>query len=137
MSILIKFPGTEMTLGDRKVTLAPLTLRQIKELKNVLAQVKPGITIGDPLEKLDALTAVIHASLSRNHPDISREELDDMLDMKNVPLAIAAVMGLSGMVEVDKQPGGTDSDSFLTGTPSTANSSPASPDGPGNTSTTT
>ena len=134
-----KFAGEPVVLGGVTYVMAPLTLRSLKDLASTIAMVTDQVKMTDPLEKLDAVATIVHASLSRNYPEMTQEELLDLLDMVNIPIVIRAIMGISGLVpitETPPAPGGAEAAAPLAGTLSTGTLSPPS-DGAGNTLTTT
>lgn len=72
--------GEEITLGGATFTLPPLPLARLKHLGVLL-------TGGDPSDPesgyTDALTDAVYYSLRRNYPDISRELVEDNIDLVN------------------------------------------------------
>lgn len=91
-------PGKEVTLNGVVYTVAPLAFRQLRELQpkiEGLGDIRTGMSI----EKLDDVIDIVHAALSRNHPEITRDAVLDMVDMGNMPAIMAAVTGVSGLVQ--------------------------------------
>lgn len=123
--------GIEVELGGVKYVMAPLTLRSIRDLSPELNKVTSSMVATDPSDKIDAVVAVVHASISRNYPDVTKDSLYDTLDIINIPIVISAVMGISGMVQKDGQASGGASENPSTGTSSIGISSPVSQDGLG------
>lgn len=54
----------------------------------------------DSPEKMSAQIKVIHTAMKRNYPEITTEEIEEMVDMGNLVKIVAAVFGQSGMVAV-------------------------------------
>jgi len=113
----VKFEGAKIAIGGRDFIVPPLTFKQLRRLKERIeslkeATLKPGDLSG---EQLDAMAEIIHAALSRNYPELTREDLEDLLDLGNLGPMIKAVMGQSGFVQ-----GGKEAESGQTGTRSTA-----------------
>jgi len=94
------FEGTTLKIGDKDYVVPALTIKQIRTLKSdiqELRQLKDAVNIED--EKLDKMISVIYAAISRNYPDITREELENNLDMNNIQDVILIILGASGIVE--------------------------------------
>lgn len=90
-----KFEGVAINLGGTEYTVPPLSLGQIKKYKDLLSQIKVS---NDPtVEDFDNLLTVIHAALSRNYPEITVEQLTEMIDLGNLGMVVQAVMGVSGL----------------------------------------
>lgn len=125
-----KVEGTSVKLMGEDYVLAPLNFQQIRlVLKPAQAKMKETT---DTYDRLALFVPVVHASLSRNHPDLTVEQVEVMLDLNNVHEVYSALMGVSGFVKPTL--GGASSEDPLTGTASIGDLSPPSPDGPGSTS---
>lgn len=100
MADAVKFEGTAVMMGGREFVAPPLSFGQIKRLKPVLegldAAQKNG---GFNLDAIDGMVQVVHMALSRNYPDLTTEEVEEMLDTANVMKVFAAIMGVSGFVQ--------------------------------------
>lgn len=100
-----KYDGVNVTLGGAEYTVPPLTLGAIRRLMpriNAMSGAKDGTLNGD---MLDAISEVAHAALVRNYPEMTRETLDDLIDLKNVQSLTMAIMGASGLVQVKADQG--------------------------------
>lgn len=93
----VNVPGTSMTLGGRQWILPPLTLGAMEQLQDRLSAFQGSLTPASIGTVIDAA----HASLKRNYPEITREEVADMVDMSNWVDVIQAVMNVSGIGERD------------------------------------
>lgn len=133
--------GIRIVMAGVEYVIPPLTIGQLKRQRPTierLAQVK--IEQGSISSLSDDLfndfSEIIREAMSRNYRDITIDDVQELLDLKNVQPVIAAVMGISGLVRMERPPGETAAASQASiGMPSTPTSSP-SPAGPGNTSTT-
>jgi len=126
------FPGVIVKLGERELEVPPLSLGQIKRLSKevgTLQVLRPGDAI-DP-GMLDMFLSVVHAALSRNYTDVTKEWLEDVVDLGNMVEVVNAVMNVSGFVQGVQRTTGEQA-SRLTGTGSTPILSPVL-GGPGNT----
>jgi hypothetical protein len=89
--------GTSVRLSGRDLMIPPLTLGQVKRLTPLIEKIAvQGENLGGP-EALDACVEVIHAAIKRNYPDMTKDEVEDLVDLRNVHEAISAVMGQSGL----------------------------------------
>jgi hypothetical protein len=102
-----RFDGERLKVGDREFVVPPLNWRRIRKILPVLERMKD-LTAGGGLviteSMLDDSITVIHEALSRNYPELTRDELEDLVDLVNAPQLIMAVMGLSGLLQGEPQP---------------------------------
>jgi hypothetical protein len=101
-----KFEGEVHRLGERQYTVPPLNWRRIRELLPVLQKIRigqPGLEITE--EMLDDYLTVILAALNRNYPKMTKDELEDLLDLGNAPRLFLAIMGMSGLIQGEPRPG--------------------------------
>lgn len=91
------YKGTVITLGDTEFTVAPLTFKQLRTLEPELITLE-SMSTRPTSEQQDAVMRIIHASVSRNNPEVSLDDMGDLIDMGNLRPAIEAVMGVSGLV---------------------------------------
>ena len=95
-------PGTRMNLGGEWYVLPPLNLRQCEEFGDLIATLGEAST--RPLnEQLKMALPLIHASLTRNYPDITADQVRELIDFGNFTEAAKAVVSSSGYVPA--QPG--------------------------------
>lgn len=97
-----KIAGVTIAMGGQTFVVPPLSFAQVKRLKKELSVLGgaagtsmpgfPGVP-GSSEDLYDALTTVVTEAMGRNYPDIIREQVEDLLDMRNMPLVMAAVMG--------------------------------------------
>src|SRR5574340_888378 len=95
--IPVKFSGEKIKMGDSEYVIPPLSFGLLKGLQAQLKTVNSNSKT-DALsdEYLSAMFDIICASISRNYPEITREELEDMIDLGNIRKLFLAVMGISG-----------------------------------------
>ena len=92
MSTTVKIPGTELVLGGQKYVVPPLSLGTIEVMTDRLQSFgKNGMK--DMTTAIDAT----HAALLRNYPDLSREQVADLLDLGNVAEVMSVVMARAGL----------------------------------------
>jgi len=93
----VRFEGVPVTLGGTRYTVPPLSLKQVRLLTPILESFRTVTVDNFDANSLDALMTVIHAALSRNYPNISRDDLEELVDMGNAGALMAAVLGASGL----------------------------------------
>lgn len=87
--------GTTIKMGDDEYVIPPLSFRQYKEFAKLIYSVRDNSTED---EAMDAMVEIIHACMKRNYPDLTRDHLEEILDLVTMPLAFKAVMGVHGAV---------------------------------------
>lgn len=91
--------GVSVKMMGEEFTIPPLNFAQIKKLQPVIAQftaVKTGTVFS--IEQIEGISKVVHAAMSRNYPQITLEEVEEMIDLTNAETVINAVMNNSGFV---------------------------------------
>lgn len=88
--------GSLVNLGGVVYTIPPLSFKQ---LRSVLPKINLiGSMSGAPTEEeMDAVIDVVHAALTRNYPEFTRESVEEVLDLGNAGDVIKAIMGTSGL----------------------------------------
>lgn len=88
--------GVAVRMGGRDYVVPPLTLGQLRRHEEDLKKVRD-ITPFSPVAEVEPAIRVIHAAMTRNYPDLTREALEDLLDMGNVGRVFLAVCAMSGL----------------------------------------
>lgn len=88
-----KIPGTELNLGGRVLVLAPLNLDQVQAFDEKISGLGGDVPLRDAI---NAAVPIIHASLSRNYPDMTVDDVRGLLDVGNFRQALEAVVASSG-----------------------------------------
>lgn len=106
-----KFDGVTVKVGGVEYVIPPLNLRQIRRFQADLE------TMGEKntLEILDIASKILHSALSRNYPEMTPEQCEEMLDVQNVGIIMQAITGQSGLANA----GGATAGSGQTGMQST------------------
>ncbi len=99
--------GMTIKLGGDDYIVPALTIGQVKRLRNDIQNINIAedgqITEG----MISAAAKVVHAALSRNYPDVTIEQVEDMIDLRNIRPIIDAVMGISGFKQAGEAMGET------------------------------
>lgn len=105
--------GKTVHMSGTDWIIPPLNFKALRRFREELSTMTPAA-----LAASGKVVDLIHAALTRNYPDLTLDELEDMLDMGNVMAVTEAVLGVSGLVE--KQSGEVLAASPSTGANSTA-----------------
>jgi hypothetical protein len=101
-------PGLEITMGGKDWVIPALTLKQVREIHPRLIALD---LKNDPLsgEAIDVAIDLVHLGMSRNYPEITREEVGELVDMANFPKIAAYLLGRAELetllFKVPPQPG--------------------------------
>lgn len=99
-------PGRDITLSGKVYTIPPLSLGALQRFQKQLANYTGGI---DP-ETVQLTIDVATAALKRNYPDITADQVADMIDLGNIQEVFMAVMNVSGMAPVGAASGEAQAD---------------------------
>jgi hypothetical protein len=104
--------GTTMTLGGREFTLPPLSLAQTRKfhLNGKLAKLPwngPQLLFATTkddggaefMEELAIVAEVVTEAVRRNHPEVTDEEMLELLDLGNLAPVLKAVLGAAGLAK--------------------------------------
>lgn len=94
--------GARIRLRGREFTIPPLTLAAIKRLtlNGSIAAINAASASGAmSVEQIDAALALVYEAMRPNYPDITVDEIADLVDMGNMKPVVQAVMAQSGFVE--------------------------------------
>ena len=87
--------GISVAIGKREFTLSALTLGDLRRLEPALLAAEQKMTGG--FGSMLALVPVIHASISKLHPQVALEELENLLDLNNFSEVLDRVLEASGL----------------------------------------
>lgn len=89
-------PGTIVNIGGTDYTVPPLSFKQLRRLLDKINLI--GSIEGVPSdEQMGAIVEVVHTALARNYPDITTDQLENILDLGNSARVVQAIMGVSGL----------------------------------------
>lgn len=96
MSGLIE--GVAIKIGTKEYIVPALNFKQIRAL---MPKIQNLSVIGATMDgaQMDDVFSVIQAAVSRNYPEISKDFLEDNIDMNNIKPIVNAIMGQSGLVK--------------------------------------
>jgi hypothetical protein len=89
----------EISLGDQKWSLEPLTLRQLRVVLPELNAMGKAVAINDLGSAIDHASRVLHSAISRRAPEITEDHILDIecshTELLEAVFAIAAASGLT------------------------------------------
>lgn len=95
------FDGITLKIGTENYIVPPLNFKGLRKAKPLLdklpTQLEGNSQMSD--EQMDAMLDFILLALSRNYPDMTKDQLEDILDMANIQDVMAAITGQSGLIK--------------------------------------
>jgi hypothetical protein len=92
---VVKYKGVSFSFGDKTLVIPPLNLRALEQMQEKIA----GFTGQVNAEQVGIVADVTLAALQRNYPEMTRDEVADIIDLGNMMDVMNAVMGVSGLAE--------------------------------------
>jgi len=89
-----KYAGITLNLGGTDYILPPISLGALEQLQTRVSEFKGDVNDG---KQVSTVIDSALASMQRNYPDITREQVADMIDIGNMADVFAAVMDVSGL----------------------------------------
>lgn len=96
------FEGVAITVGGRTLVLPPLSFGYLRKNADKLVGIRGAASYE---ETIDTMIEVAHASLARNYPSITIEEVAEMLDRNTSQVVFDAIKRASGFDPGEAQPG--------------------------------
>ncbi len=120
--------------GGRRLLVPPLSLGSLELLQDRIDEM-PTLQITDRRAVATVIDAT-HAALRRNYPDVTRDEVGELIDIGNMAEVYGCVLDYSGFKRQASEAGNAPAVSAQIGAASSPSSAPT-PDGPGPTSEST
>lgn len=92
-----KYAGEQVKLAGREYIIPSLSVKQARILWPKIRELNKGITMDSIPDKMAIATEIIHAALSRNYPEITLDEVEDMIDMSNFRRVVGVVTASTGL----------------------------------------
>lgn len=91
---IVKHKGIAVVMGGVEYVIPPLALGALEQLQDRIAGFKGDITDG---KQVATVIDAAHAALKRNYPEITREDVADLVDVGVMAEVFEAVMDVSGL----------------------------------------
>lgn len=92
----MKIPGVRLNIGGTDYIVPALNFRILRQVQPRLHALTSMAAIPDD-EQLNTVIDIVLMALQRNYPDMTRETLEEAVDLDNLKEIVAAIMGLSGL----------------------------------------
>ncbi len=99
---MTKHKGIPVQLGETTFVIPPLALGALEQLQDRIAAFKGDIR--DATQVATVLDAA-HSALKRNYPEMTRDEVADLVDVGNMAEVFEAVMDVSGLKRKELEAG--------------------------------
>jgi hypothetical protein len=104
-----KYEGLKVRIGEDEFIIPPLNFFRLKKVLPLVDKLKE--VSGNQIlkaEEMEDFITIIHLALSRNYPEVTVQQVEEMVDLGNLRQILAAVLGISGFVQGEK-PAGSES----------------------------
>ena len=89
-------PGVEVAIGGETWLIPPLTLGQLRRLMPKVRQLtEVDASMGEP--QIAVLVEIVASALQRNYPNVTFEQVENLLDLGNAGVVLNAVLTGSGL----------------------------------------
>jgi hypothetical protein len=89
-----RYAGIPVTLNGKSYIVPPLSMPAARLLLPKIASLKSADGLPQP-EHIDAVLEVALAAIQRNYPDITADELEELIDVTNIVPLFRAALGLA------------------------------------------
>jgi len=86
-------PGKKFNLGGKIYEIPPITYPQVCRLRETIDKIIEAGREPCASPPFGAYLTIIHAALLRNYPEITREELGNLIDLGNLLPLLSAALG--------------------------------------------
>src|SRR5580693_1399336 len=97
-------PGTTVAIGGEEFIVPPLTLGQLRQLMPRVQQLAglDATQMGDA--QIQVLIEIVTAALQRNYPAMTKERVEEMLDLGNALPVLNAILGTTRSLAAEAKP---------------------------------
>lgn len=88
--------GVKLNLGGRDFIVPALNFRALRTLEADIQRIQ-SLSVPPTGEEISSVVTVTHAALFLNYPGITMDEVECLLDLRNVVPVLKAIMGASGI----------------------------------------
>lgn len=104
VEIKVKYEGQKFFMGGQEYIIPALSVKMGKKLWPKIVALNAGITTSTLPEKYSDIIEIVHAAITRNYPDMTIDELEDLIDMTNIRRVLLAAVGQSGFLRPGPEP---------------------------------
>ena len=88
------YEGTPIVVAGKRYIVPGLSFAQLENNKEDIDKIMK--SKGNDFNMLKAIGKVVYLAMSRNYPDITREQVLEIMDIRNMKMFVDAAMGQSG-----------------------------------------
>jgi hypothetical protein len=92
-----KHAGKPVTLGGREYIIPSLSVNQAQELWPDLMAAERDVTVENLPQKWAQMLPIVAAAIKRNYPEMTVEEIGDLVGLDQLPEVVLIVVGQSGL----------------------------------------
>lgn len=93
-----KYDGIPVKLGDKEFIVPSLSVNAARKYWPNILDLNNGLTIDQFPSRLEFILNIVHAAISRNYPEMTVEELGELIDTKNAGEILMAVVEATGFI---------------------------------------
>ncbi len=96
--------GEKISLGGKEFVVPPLSFKQLRKFLPMIHTFTAGADsnsdfLGGSSQMIDTMLMIILAALNRNYPDMTPDDLEELLDVATIFPVFKAVIGVAGLVQ--------------------------------------
>lgn len=84
--------GVTLRVGRRDYVVPPLNLKGVKRVQALMPQLSNEADPGS----IDAAIEILQLAINRNYPDVTREQIEEDVDLGNLWLLVQATLSVAG-----------------------------------------
>jgi hypothetical protein len=90
--------GELIKIGEKEYTVPALNFKRVRTVQKLLEEIGT-VNVGQILtdKQLDMMIEITHIGIQRNYPEMTKEELEENLDLNNIFDVVQAVTGQTGL----------------------------------------
>ena len=96
----VRIKGVTVELNGANYVIPPIALGALEQLQSRIGEFDGNV---QDAKQISTVIDCAHAALKRNYPEMTREEVDDLIDIGNMGEVFAAVMDVSGLKRKEQE----------------------------------
>nr|DAT12065.1 MAG TPA: tail tube protein [Caudoviricetes sp.] len=96
----VRIKGVTVELNGTEYVIPPIALGALEQLQSRIGAFDGNV---QDAKQISTVIDCAHSALKRNYPDMTREEVADLIDIGNMNEVFAAVMDVSGLKRKEQE----------------------------------
>ncbi|WP_107812814.1 hypothetical protein [Neisseria sicca] len=96
----VRIKGVTVELNGTNYVIPPIALGALEQLQERIGTFDGNV---QDVKQISTVIDCAHAAMRRNYPDMTREEVADLIDIGNMNEVFAAVMDVSGLKRKEQE----------------------------------